>query len=101
MLSLLYVQSQSIQSARLSIQSSDLGPPTSSPARDWFPPPLVVKGGRHTPLQVYYNHSTCAIYYTHLKNIDLYCIFVRCFVFYEHLALWHMRQFFSQVFLYR
>ena len=52
MLSLLYVQSQSIQSARLSIQSSDLSPPTSSPARDWFPPPpLVVKGGRHTPLQ--------------------------------------------------
>jgi hypothetical protein len=51
MLSLLYVQSQSIQSARLSIPSSELGPSIPSPARDCCSPPLWVQGGRHTRLR--------------------------------------------------
>ncbi len=39
---------ESIQSARPSIQSSELGPPTPSTARECCSPPLWIQGGRHT-----------------------------------------------------
>jgi hypothetical protein len=86
---------------------------------NWVPPlphpqeigaPLVVKGGRHTPLRgrgwghpiptmgqtpftlgILYKPSTCAIHYT------LYYFIPQ--IFYTHLAVWYMLQFFSQVFL--
>ncbi len=42
---------QSIKSARLSFQSSVLGPPTTSSPREWCSSPLWFQGGRHTRLR--------------------------------------------------
>ncbi len=43
---------QSRQSARLSLQSCELGPPTPSPVGEWcFPPPLVPGGRGYTRLR--------------------------------------------------
>jgi hypothetical protein len=45
------LQPQSRQSARLPIQSSELGPLTPTPARGCCPPPSLCPGGRHSRLR--------------------------------------------------
>jgi len=75
-LSTLPPRPESIQSARHSIQSCELGPPTPSTARECCPPPLDPRGETHSlpdegvrgtnsddgaytlVLQVYYNYNT-------------------------------------------
>jgi hypothetical protein len=62
------VDPQSIQSARLSVQSSGLGPPTLSPASDCCTP-LWVQGGKHTDkLVVYQNSPINAYMYFFIKH---------------------------------
>jgi hypothetical protein len=74
----LTLKSQSKQSARLSFQSPELGPPSPSPARECFSSSLWVQGGKHNSLRgrahfrrrdrhsgtlgIYYNPSTVKIY---------------------------------------